>query len=180
MLFAHAGQDPNLAFARKFFDTFDVANLVGTPDQGNGLGAEALNFQQVQHGGAIFLQQLGVEGEPSFFKDLLHVQQHALADAGNFQHLFRFADDVSDLVGSMLVDRSGSRHTEIGRIEDVRQGVGAAPLLVVLQNGKEHEIPFAEEYVVRFDTAKKILEMRLPDGLLEVNASLSSEEKKRT
>ena len=99
MLFAHAGQDPNLAFARKFFDTFDVANLVGTPDQGNGLGAEALNFQQVQHGGAIFLQQLGVEGEPSFFKDLLHVQQHALADAGNFQHLFRFADDVSDLVG---------------------------------------------------------------------------------
>jgi len=87
---------------------------------------------------------------------------------------------VSDLVGSMLVDRSGSRHTEIGRIEDVRQGVGAAPLLVVLQNGKEHEIPFAEEYVVRFDTAKKILEMRLPDGLLEVNASLSSEEKKRT
>jgi len=80
----------------------------------------------------------------------------------------------------MLVDRSGTRHAEIGRIEDVRQGVGAAPLLVVLQNGKEHEIPFAEEYVVRFDTAKKILEMRLPDGLLEVNASLSSEEKKRT
>ena len=98
VLFAHAGQDANLAFARKFFDTFDVTNLVGAPDQGNGLGAEALNFQQVQHGGAIFLQQLGVEGEPSFFKNLLHVQQHALADAGHFQHFFGLADDVRYLV----------------------------------------------------------------------------------
>ena len=87
---------------------------------------------------------------------------------------------VSDLVGSKLVDLSSTPHAAIGEVQDVRQGVGAAPLLVVLQKGKEHEIPFAEEYVVRFDAAKKILEMRLPAGLLEVNAPLSGEEKKRT
>ena len=86
---------------------------------------------------------------------------------------------VGDLVGSMLVDVSGGGHREVGQIEDVRQGVGAAPLLVVLKGSEEYEIPFAEEYVVRFDVAGKILEMKLPPGLLEVNASLSDEEKHR-
>lgn len=82
---------------------------------------------------------------------------------------------VGDLVGSMLVDVSGNQHNEIGRIEDVRQGVGAAPLLVVRQQGVEHEIPFAEEYVVRLDVAGKAIEMTLPGGLLEVNAPSSQE-----
>ena len=67
--------------------------------------------------------------------------------------------------------------SEIGRIEDVRQGIGAAPLLVVRSLGGEHEIPFAEEYVVRFDRVQKVLKMKLPAGLLEVNAPLSAEEK---
>ena len=86
---------------------------------------------------------------------------------------------VGDLVESLLVDVSGDHRNEIGRIEDVRQGIGAAPLLVVRCGSEEYEIPFAEEYVVRFDVATKILEMKLPPGLLEVNAPLSSEEKKR-
>ena len=86
---------------------------------------------------------------------------------------------VGELVGSMLVDLSGGRHSEIGRIEDVRQGVGTAPLLVVRREAEEYEIPFAQEYVVRFDIAGKILEMNLPAGLLEVNAPLSDAEKKR-
>lgn len=85
---------------------------------------------------------------------------------------------VGDLVGSLLMDVSGSRH-EIGRIEDVRQGVGAAPLLVVRERDAEYEIPFAEEFLVRFDAAKKILEMKLPAGLLEVNGPLTDEERQR-
>jgi len=84
---------------------------------------------------------------------------------------------VGDLVGSQLVDVLGARHPEIGQIEDVRQGVGAAPLLVVRRGGDEYEIPFAQEYVVRFDATRKILEMKLPPGLLDVNAPLSEEEK---
>jgi 16S rRNA processing protein RimM len=85
---------------------------------------------------------------------------------------------VSDLVGSILVDVLEGRHSEIGLIDDVRQGVGAAPLLVVRRRGAEYEIPFAEEYVVRFDAARKVLEMRLPTGLLEVNSPLSDREEK--
>jgi len=84
---------------------------------------------------------------------------------------------VSDLVGSVLVDVFGGRQIEIGEVEDVRPGVGAAPLLVVRSHHQEYEIPFAEEYLVRFDAAKKVLEMKLPSGLLEVNAPLSDEEK---
>ena len=63
---------------------------------------------------------------------------------------------VGDLIGSLLVDVSASRH-EIGKIEDVRHDGGAAPLLLVHERGQEYEIPFAEEYLVRFDAAKKIL-----------------------
>ncbi len=86
---------------------------------------------------------------------------------------------VADLVGSMVVDVLNGRRHEIGRIEDVRQDVGAAPLLVVLRAGEECEIPFAEEYLVRFDAARKILEMKLPPGLLKINAPLSEEEKQQ-
>ena len=85
---------------------------------------------------------------------------------------------VGDLVGSVLVDVSGKRH-EIGTIEDVRQGVGAAPLLIVHERSQEYEIPFAEEFLVQFDVARKILEMKLPAGLLEVNAPLTDQEKQR-
>ena len=85
---------------------------------------------------------------------------------------------VGDLVGSLLLDVSGDPH-EIGKIEDVRQGIAAAPLLVVQEQGQEYEIPFAEEYLVRFDAVRKILEMKLPAGLLEVNAPLKEEERRR-
>ena len=85
---------------------------------------------------------------------------------------------VGELVGSVLVDVSGSRR-EIGKIDDVREGAGAAPLVVVRERGQEYEIPFAEEYFVRFDAAEKILEMKLPPGLLEVNAPLTKVEKQR-
>jgi len=84
---------------------------------------------------------------------------------------------VSDLVGSVVVDVHAGRGSEVGKVEDVRQGVGSAPLLVVRSQNQEYEIPFAEEYLVRFDAAKKVLEMTLPSGLLEVNAPLSDEEK---
>ena len=86
---------------------------------------------------------------------------------------------VSDLVGCSVIDvSSGQRHV-LGMIEDVQQGIGAAPLLLVRDGKKEFEIPFAEVYIVRFDAADKLLEMNLPVGLLEVNAPLSQQEKKQ-
>ena len=85
---------------------------------------------------------------------------------------------VTDLVGSTLVDCAPEQRREIGVVEDVQQGAGSAPLLIVRTAGQEYEIPFAAEYIERFDAAAKTLEMKLPQGMLEVNAPLSESEKR--
>jgi len=85
---------------------------------------------------------------------------------------------ISDLIGTAVIDVASGQRRTIGMIENVQQGIGAAPLLLVRDGKKEFEIPFAEQYVTRFDAAGKLLEMNLPEGLLEVNAPLSQKEKK--
>ncbi|HKW16505.1 MAG TPA: ribosome maturation factor RimM [Terriglobales bacterium] len=82
---------------------------------------------------------------------------------------------VSDLVGCTLFDHG----REVGVITDVRFGAGEAPLLVVGESKSELEIPHAQEFLVRVDLDKKRIEMNLPEGLLEVNAPLTEEEKKQ-
>jgi 16S rRNA processing protein RimM len=83
---------------------------------------------------------------------------------------------LSDLVGCTVFD--GPR--EIGEIEDVQFGAGEAPLLVVRSGGKvAYEIPFAEAFLEKLDVERKQVRMRLPEGLLEVNAPLAKEEKSR-
>jgi 16S rRNA processing protein RimM len=82
---------------------------------------------------------------------------------------------VSDLVGCTLFD--GER--EIGIVNDVRFGAGEAPLLVVVVGTQEHEIPFAEAFLQSLDIAGKRIIMNLPEGLLEVNAPLTAEEKEQ-
>lgn len=81
---------------------------------------------------------------------------------------------VSDLIGCALFDHG----REIGAVRDVRFGAGEAPLLVLGEGKRELEIPYAQEFVVRVDLAQKRIEMNLPEGLLEVNAPLTEEEKK--
>ncbi|HEX9111216.1 MAG TPA: ribosome maturation factor RimM [Terriglobales bacterium] len=83
---------------------------------------------------------------------------------------------LSDLIGCTVFD--GER--EIGRIEDVQFGAGEAPLLIVPGVSKlPYEIPFAEAYLEKVDPERKQVRMRLPDGLLEVNAPLKKEEESR-
>ena len=57
-LFAQARQLAQLAFARQFLHAGEVADLEGAPQQRDGLGAESLDLQQLQHRGPVFLQQL--------------------------------------------------------------------------------------------------------------------------
>ncbi len=98
---------------------------------------------------------------------------------------------LSDLIGCTVFD--GQR--EIGEIEDVHFGAGEAPLLVVRskeRRSKErrseerksaklpYEIPFAEAYLEKLDLERKQVRMKLPEGLLEVNAPLAKEKKKRS
>jgi len=82
---------------------------------------------------------------------------------------------VSDLVGCAVLDQG----REIGRIEDVQFGAGEAALLIVRDAaGRLVEIPFAEAYLDRVDVERKQVLMKLPEGLLEVNAPLTTEEKR--
>lgn len=80
---------------------------------------------------------------------------------------------VSDLVGCTLFDQG----REVGRITDVQFGAGEAPLLIVAVKGKQYDIPFAEEYLEAVDVAQKQVRMRLPEGMLEINAPVTQEEK---
>jgi 16S rRNA processing protein RimM len=82
---------------------------------------------------------------------------------------------VSDLVGCSVLDQG----REIGRIEDVRFGAGEAPLLIVRDAAARLvEIPFAEAFLDSVDVGQKQVRMTLPEGLLEVNAPLTAEEKR--
>ena len=82
---------------------------------------------------------------------------------------------ISDLVGCVVFDRD--RH--IGTIQDVRFGAGEAPLLVLASGKSELEIPYVQEFLVRVDLEQRRIDMLLPEGLLEVNAPLTEEEKHR-
>jgi len=82
---------------------------------------------------------------------------------------------VCDLIGCRVFDGQD----EIGSIEDVQFGAGEAPLLIVRNaHAKLVEIPFACAYLDRLDVGRKQVHMNLPEGLLEVNAPLTEEEKR--
>jgi len=82
---------------------------------------------------------------------------------------------VSDLIGCVVVDHG----REIGRIEDVQFGAGEAPLLIVANGaGRKFDVPFAEAYLEGVNVAQRQVRMNLPEGMLEINAPLTPEEKK--
>lgn len=81
---------------------------------------------------------------------------------------------VSDLIGCAVLDQG----REVGKLEDVQFGAGEAPLLMVRDAAKRLvEIPFAEAYLDGVDLGQKQIRMKLPEGLLEVNAPITEEEK---
>lgn len=81
---------------------------------------------------------------------------------------------VSDLIDCIVVDRG----SEIGRIEDVEFGAGEAPLLIVANGvGKKFDVPFAEAYLEGVNIAQRQVRMNLPEGILEINAPVTPEEK---
>jgi 16S rRNA processing protein RimM len=82
---------------------------------------------------------------------------------------------ISDLIGCAVLDHG----REIGILEDVQFGAGEAPLLIVRDaRARLLEVPFAEAYLDSVDVEKKQVRMNLPEGLLDVNAPLTAEEKR--
>ncbi|MBV8630097.1 MAG: 16S rRNA processing protein RimM [Silvibacterium sp.] len=82
---------------------------------------------------------------------------------------------ISDLVGSELIDLASSQ-ASIGRVKDFDREGGL--LIVDSPNDAEVMIPFAKAYLVRIDPAANRIEMRLPEGLLDINAPMTDEERR--
>lgn len=89
---------------------------------------------------------------------------------------------ISDLIGCHVADlnREGA---DLGEVVDVDRGSSSTDLLVLRRPGAggpqaEVLIPFVQEYLVRIDTAGHRIEMRLPEGLLDINAPMTEEEKR--
>jgi len=82
---------------------------------------------------------------------------------------------VSDLIGCVVFDSD----REIGKIEDVQFGTGEAPLLIVGAGSSRCEVPYAQAYLKSVDLEHKQIHMSLPQGLLELNAPLTAEEKQQ-
>ena len=55
MLFAHARQSADFSFTGQGLHSVEIADLVGAPDKCDGLGAQALDLEQLEHRRAIFL-----------------------------------------------------------------------------------------------------------------------------
>jgi len=81
---------------------------------------------------------------------------------------------VSDLIGCEALDRGQA----LGTIAEVQFGAGEAPLLLVKSAAGEHLIPFAAEYVESVDVELRRVALRLPAGMLEIEAPLTDEEKR--
>jgi len=80
---------------------------------------------------------------------------------------------VSDLVGCAVLDHG----REIGHVEDVQFGAGEAPLLIVASEGQKYDVPFAQAFLESVDLPHRQVRMKLPEGLLDVNAPVTEKEK---
>lgn len=94
---------------------------------------------------------------------------------------------ISDLIGCAVFDGE----QKIGIVDDVQFGAGDAPLLVVRSGKSErsgknersaddvYEIPYAEAYLKSVDLERKEVHMLLPEGMLQLKAPLTAEEKQQ-
>ena len=80
---------------------------------------------------------------------------------------------TGDLIGCELVDVTGPVPRIIGQIEDIDRAAGPVALLVVRSPHSSEEIlvPFAKSYLRKIDLEAKRVEMALPEGLTDLNAS---------
>jgi len=97
---------------------------------------------------------------------------------------------VSEIVGCEVWVKNAGKQQLLGTVTEVQFGAGEAPLLAVRTapsaaqgTGRSEDgeflLPYAEEFVKSADFEHRRIEMELPEGLLELQAPLSAEEKQR-
>ena len=98
--------------------------------------------------------------------------------SGERRKLEAGAEYVNELAGCLVVSLTPTA-AEIGTVREVQFGAGEAPLLVIEQGKREILVPYAAEYLKRVDVVAKRIEMVLPEGMLQLDAPLTAEEKQR-
>lgn len=87
---------------------------------------------------------------------------------------------AGDLIGCRVIDLNAGA-ADIGEVVDVDRGLSSTELLVVRRPGDhagdELLVPFVREYLVNVDTGSQQIQMRLPEGLQEIDAPMTEEEK---
>ena len=164
---------PELFATRKRLFALSETGVGGTKPGGTGEGARRkLELEEHWfHKGMVVLKFAGVDSisdAEMLVGSEIQVPRSERAALGSDEFY------VSDLIGCAVSD-SGR---EIGRVKDVQFGSGEAPLLVI-EGEKEYLVPFAAAYIEKIALEQKRLEMKLPEGLLELDAPLNLEEKQR-
>ena len=138
------------------------------------------------HKGGVVLKFAGVESisDAGQLKGLeLQVSGHdrAKLEAG--------AAYISEIAGCEVWVTGAAGQYLLGMVAEVQFGAGEAPLLVVHkptlslreQGGAREEIliPYAQEFIRNADFARRRIEMKLPEGLLSLEAPLNAEEQQQ-
>lgn len=122
--------------------------------------------------GRIVLQFVGID---SINAAEFLLGKDVLVPAEELTTLDEDAAYIHDLIGCTVLDRD----LHIGTVEDVLEAASgapgapadAAPLLLVRSPAeKEILIPYVKDFLVSLDLQNRILHMRLPEGLLDINA----------
>jgi 16S rRNA processing protein RimM len=81
---------------------------------------------------------------------------------------------IGDLIGCEVFDVNAAKPVGVVAAVDREAGL----LQLKTSGGEEALVPFAKAYLVSMDVAGKRIEMRLPEGLLDINAPLTDEERR--
>lgn len=76
---------------------------------------------------------------------------------------------VTDLIGCEVREKNGDRIGTVREVQATGEGIAGAPILVVDSAKGELLIPLAQEICLRVDTAARLIEVVLPEGLRELN-----------
>jgi 16S rRNA processing protein RimM len=143
------------------------------------------------HKGGVVLKFAGVEsindaGQLAGMELQVPSEERAKLEAG--------AAYVSEIVGCEVWLGGTDGQRLLGTIAEVQFGAGEAPLLLIRtanpslhekggapKEGEQQEIlvPYAEEFVKTANLSERRIEMQLPEGLLELEAPLTAEEKQQ-
>ena len=76
---------------------------------------------------------------------------------------------IGDLIGCTVFEVTNPEPVAVGVIENVDRAAGPVPLLIVQGPKGEVLIPFAKSFLRKLDVDARRVEMKLPEGLLDLN-----------